>query len=130
MADSYSSEIQALIGEVYIGEFGTRASQPMVTKHVWAQLPEHMADFLIGKGLAGEVQRFFREKTRDGLPKYPEVNEQGEHAQLELLSLDEFRFVHSSYIARAEANADKALLIRQMCLDIHRVDLVPAGATA
>lgn len=130
MADSYSSEIQALIGEVYVSEFGTRATQPMVRQQVWTHLPDHMADYLIGKGLASEVQRFFRVQNSDGLPKYPEVNEDGEHAQLELLSLDEFRFVHDSYMVRAEANASKAHLIRQMCLDMHRVDLAAKAATA
>lgn len=130
MTDSYRSELRELIDLIYFGEFGGRATQQMVHAGVLSALPEHLTDYLIGKGIASEVQSYFRSKGADGLPKFPEVNENGEHAQLELLSVDEFSFVHRKYVDRADANQSQAEKIRERCLEIHGVDLATTRASA
>lgn len=129
MADSFRSELRDLIDQVYFAEFGGRATQQMLHQAVYRDLPEHLVDYLIGKGIASEVQSYFRTKGTDGLPKFPEVNEDGEHAQLELLSVNEFAFVHRRYIDRAEANSSQAEKIRGLCLGVHGVDLAVAAAS-
>lgn len=123
MADSFRSELREIIERVYIDDLGGRATQQMVHQGVWAALPEHLTDYLIGKGISSEVQSYFRTQGNDGLPKFPEVNADGEHRQLELLSVDEFVFVHTSYVARADANSAKAERVRELCMVTHGVDL-------
>jgi hypothetical protein len=123
MADSFRSELRDIIERVYINDLGGRATQKMVHAGVWRDLPEHLTDYLIGKGIASEVQTYFRSKGSDGLPKFPEVNADGEHHQLEFLSVTEFAFVHSKYVDRASANNEQADKIRQLCLDKYGVDL-------
>lgn len=123
MADSFRTELRDLIDRVYFGEFEAEATTQMVHMAVHRDLPEHLIDYLIGKGIASEVQSFFRSKTSDGLPRFPEVNDEGSHKQLELLSVDEFTFVHRRYIDRADANSAQADKIRERCLEVHGVDL-------
>lgn len=128
--DSYRSELREIIEQVYIADFGGRATQQMVHAGVLSALPDHLTDYLIGKGIASEVQSYFRVKGSEGLPRFPEVNAEHEHVQLEFLSVTEFAFLHSSYAARAEANTAQADKVRQMCLDRHGVDLTIAEAAS
>lgn len=128
MTDSFASELRDLIDRVYIANHGGRATQGMVHNDVWAALPEHMADYLIGKGIRAEVTTYFRAKTIDGLPRFPEVNAMGEHVQLELLSVAEFGFVHASYVKRSDQNLAQADKIRQRCIAVHGVE--PAAVSA
>lgn len=130
MADSFRSELRDIIERVYLFEYGAQATQGMVHQGVTRELPEHLTEYLIGKGIASEIQSYFRAKGSDGLPRFPEVNEDGEHRQLELLSIDEFTFVHRRYIDRADANVGQAEKVRQLCLDRHGVDLSGTAATA
>lgn len=127
MTDSFRTELRDLIDRVYFGEFEAEATTQMVHLAVHRDLPEHLVDYLIGKGIASEVQSFFRSKTSDGLPRFPEVNEEGSHKQLELLSIDEFAFVHTKYVDRADANSAQAEKIRQRCIDLHGVDVGTAA---
>lgn len=123
MADSYASELKDIIDRAFVGEHGGRATAEMVHYSVQADLPEHLADYLIGKGLRSQVTAYFRAKDDDGLPRRPEVNEQGEHTQLEFASIPEHEFVYSAYRARVQANAIQAEKVRQRCLDVHGVDI-------
>lgn len=105
-------------------------SVQMIHNSVWRDLPDHLIDYLIGKGLRSQVTAYFHEQDQDGLPKRPSANPEGEHKQLELLSLSEFTFVHTSYLSRAKANRKQAEKIRLRCLDAHGVDLLAIKATA
>lgn len=130
MADSYRSELREIIERVYLFELAGQATQQMVHRGVWRELPEHLTDFLIGSGIANEIRSYFRAKGDGGLPRFPEVNEDGEHRQLELLTIDEFQFVHDRYIERADANVGQAEKVRQLCLDRHGVDLIATKAAS
>ena len=123
MTDSYRAELRDLIDRTFLGTLGGEATAEGVRVAVWAALPDHMKDYLIGKGLASEVQSYFRAKGRDGLPRYPEANASGTHRQLELLSVDEFAYVRTKYLSRSRANAEQAERIAERCLGIHGVDI-------
>lgn len=130
MVDSYRCELRDLIDSIYHGELGGRATQGQLHTAVWSVLPEHFADYLIGKGIRSEVSAYFRMKEASGLPKYPEVNAEGEHVQLILLSASEMEFLHRSYLDRADANTAQAEKVRDLCLGMHGVDLNAVRATA
>lgn len=123
MTDSYTSELRDIIDGVFITEYGGRATAQMVHQSVWALLPEHLVDPLIGKGIRSQVDAYFRVKDYDGLPKRPEINIEGEHAQLEFATVTEHAYLYSAYVDRAEANQAQAEKVRQRCLDAHGVDL-------
>lgn len=129
-ADSARAELRDIIDRTFVGDLAGRATAERVRVTVWADLPDHLRDYLIGKGLASEIQSYFRTRSRDGLPMAPEVNEAGEHVQLEFLSVTEYAFLYSKYVDRSEANADQATKVRQRCLDLHRVDLINVVTTA
>lgn len=129
-ADSARAELRDIIDRTYLGDLGGRATAERVRHTVWAELPEHLRDYLIGKGLASEIQSYFRTRGRDGLPMAPEVNEEGEHVQLEFLSVTEFVFLHARYVDRSEANAEQADKVRQRCLDTHGVDISAKAAAS
>lgn len=123
MTDTYTSELRDLIDRAFTAEHGGRATAQMVHNSVHRDLPEHLVDYLIGKGLRSQVASYFREQDGDGLPKRPAANPDGEHAQLEFLSLEEFTYVHSTYIDRANANLTQAEKIRARCIETHGVDI-------
>lgn len=128
MIDSYTTELRDLIDRAFTAEHGGRATAQMVHNSVHALLPEHLIDYLIGKGLRSQVNAYFNAKDDDGLPKRPEINTEGEHAQLEFASVTEHAYVYGRYIDRADANRAQAEKVRQRCLDVHGVDLVSVVA--
>lgn len=130
MVDSFRTELRDIIDRVYIGEYGGRATQQMVHEGVWRDLPEHLLDYLVGKGIRSEVQAYFRTQGTNGLPKFPEINADGEHRQLELLTIEEYAYLHSSYVSRSDANKAQAEKVRELCLDTHGVDLAEAAVSA
>lgn len=130
MTDTYTAELRDLIDRAFVGEHAGRATAQMVHNSVHRDLPEHLIDYLIGKGLRSQVASYFREQDHDGLPKRPAANAEGEHKQLALLSLDEFAYVHSTYLDRASANQAQAEKVRARCLEMHGVDLAEVAATA
>ncbi len=127
MADNYTTELRDLIDRAFIGEHGGRATAQMVHNSVHRDLPDHLVDYLIGKGLRSQVTAYFREQDHEGLPKRPAANADDEHVQLDLLSLDEFTYVHSTYLDRAAANRAQAEKIRLRCLDAYGVDIAGVG---
>lgn len=130
MTDTFTSELRDIIDRAFTGEYGGRATAQMVHNSVHRDLPEHLIDYLIGKGLRSQVAAYFREQDHDGLPKRPAANPDGEHAQLTLLSVEEFAYVHSTYLDRAAANSTQAEKVRARCLEMHGVDLATAQASA
>lgn len=123
MTDSFATELRDLIDRAFVGEHGGRASAQMVHNSAHRDLPEHLIDFLVGKGLASQVAAYFREKDGEGLPKRPAVNGEGEHVQLALLTVEECGYVYAAYCDRATANEQQAEKVRQFCLEQHGVDL-------
>lgn len=130
MSDSFTAELRDLIDRAFVDELGGRATLEMVHATVWRDLPEHLVDHLIGKGLRSQVSAYFRDKDADGLPKRPEVNPEGVHAQIELLPVEEFAYVYDAYTARMEANAAQREKVRQRCLEVHGVDVARIAAPA
>lgn len=129
MADSFGTELRDLIDRAFVNEYAGRATAQMVHNSVHRDLPDHLIDYLVGKGLKSRIANYFNEKDHDGLPKRPAANAAGEHAQLTLLSLNEFVFVHTTYIDRADANLAQAEKLRTRCLETHGVDIA-TGAVA
>lgn len=130
MIDTYTSELRDIIDRAFTHEHAGRATAQMVHNSVHRDLPDHLVDYLIGKGLRSQVAAYFREQGSDGLPKRPAANPEGEHAQLSFLSVDEFVYVHSTYLTRAEANKAQAEKIRARCLETHGVDVAGLAAAS
>lgn len=129
MTDTYTSELRDIIDRAFTDELGGRATAQMVHNSVHRDLPDHLVDYLIGKGLRSQVTAYFREQDADGLPKRPAANPDGEHAQLSFFSVEEFAYLHSTYVERASANETQAERVRARCLDTHGIDLaVRVGA--
>lgn len=130
MTDSYTSELRDIIDRAFVAEHHGRATAKMVHASVHRDLPEHLIDFLVVKGLRSQINAYFNTKGDDGLPKRPEVNADGEHAQLELLSVEEFSYLHAAYVSRADANRQQAEKVRERCFEAHGVDLALTVASA
>jgi hypothetical protein len=128
VSNSYTTELRDIIDRAFTAEYGGRATAQMVHNSVHRDLPGHLVDYLIGKGLRSQITAYFNAKSDDGLPKRPEANQDGEHAQLELLSVQEYAYVHGRYIERSRANRVQAERLRQRCLDTHGVDVAAASA--
>lgn len=130
MTDTYTSELHDIIDRAFTAEHGGRATVQMVHSSVHRDLPEHLIDYLVGKGLRSQVTSYFREQDSDGLPKRPAANPDGEHAQLAFLSVEEFAYVHSTYLDRASANTAQAEKVRRRCIETHGVDIAQMAVTA
>lgn len=130
MSDNYTAELREIIDRAFVAEHSGRATAQMLHGSVYRDLPEHLVDYLIGKGIRSQINSYFNTKADDGLPKRPEVNANGEHAQLELLSVDEFAYVHESYVSRADANRAQAQKVRERCFEQHGVDLASKAVSA
>lgn len=128
MVDSYTAELRDIIDRAYTGEHEGRATAQMVHTSAYRDLPDHLIDFLVGKGLRAQVTAYFREKDAEGLPKRPEANPDGEHVQLTLLTVAECGYVYGCYRDRAQANDAQAEKVRTFCLEQHGVDLEQVAA--
>ena len=130
MTDTFTAELRDIIDRAFTDDLGGRATTNMLTEHVWGALPEHLSHFLISKGLRSQVAAYFREQDTDGLPKRPAANEEGEHAQLAFFTVEEFAYVHRSYVERSDANLTQAEKVRAKCLKLHGVDLTASAGAA
>lgn len=130
MTDSYTAELRDIIDRAFTVEHSGRATAGMVHNSVHRDLPEHLIDFLIDKGLRSQISSYFRAKDNDGLPMRPEVNPDWEHAQIALLSVPEYRFVHERYVDQSEAFRVQAEKVRARCIEQHGVDLTAVEASA
>lgn len=130
MTDTFKAELRDLIDRAFTVTHSGRATANMLQVSVHSDLPDHLLDYLIGKGLKSEIRRYFGEKDSEGLPKRPAANEDDEHAQLELFTLGEFAFLHRTYVDRADANLTQAEKVRERCLDLHGVDLTKSVGVA
>lgn len=129
MTDSYTTELRDIIDRAFVSEYGGRATAQMVHNSVHRDLPDHLIDFLIGKGLRAQVGAYFRVKDAEGLPKRPAVNAEGEHVQFSLLSPDELAYLYGKYLELSDANREQAEKVRLSCLATHGVDLAVKAAS-
>lgn len=123
MTDSFAAELRDLIDRAFVAEHGGRASAQMVQNSVHRDLPEHLLDYLIGKGLRSRISSYFNDKDAEGLPRRPAINPDGIHADATLLTLDECGFVYIGYLERADANRHQAEKWRERVLVDRGVDL-------
>lgn len=129
-SDSYASELRDLIDRAFVAEYGGRATAQMVQNSVHGDLPEHLIDYLIGKGLRSRITAYFNDKDADNLPKRPAINDEGVHADAALLTVEECGYVYVGYLDRAEANRLQAEKWRERVLLDHGVDLASRQAAA
>lgn len=130
MPDSFTAELRDIIDRAYTTEHAGRATAQMVHNSAHRDLPGHLIDFLVGKGLRAQVTAYFREKDAEGLPKRPEANADGEHVQLDFLSVEECGYVYNRYVDRADANQSQAEKVRAFCIEQHGVDVAATAMSA
>jgi len=128
MTDSYRAELREIIDRAFVAEYGSRATSQMVHHSVARDLPQHLLDYLIGKGIKAEIGSYFRAKGGDGLPLRPKVTPDGEHADMSLLSQAEMAYPYGQYLDAADANATQAEKVRVRCLKRYGVDLAGVAA--
>lgn len=119
---SESAELNDLIARTF-QEMGGRATLPEIRATLHDLIPAHLRRHLIGKGLDTAVGRYFRSQNEDGLPVAPAVDEHGTHVQLELLTVEEYRYaVRRQKSAERAANAQARKYVDR-CRDVHGVDI-------
>lgn len=123
MTDSYRSELLEQTERIFKTDLGGRAAIREVVDLLVGDLPEGADDYYVRKGVTGVVQSYFRTKTADGLPQAPQVNDSGQHVQLELLSVEEYRFLARQYLDRSHANRAQAEKVAARCKEICGVSL-------
>lgn len=125
MPSSENAEIHDLIHRIFTEQFGSAASTPEVYRAAADSLPEHLSRHLIGKGLKAEISRYFRTKRSDGLPQAPEVDDEGTHKQLDLMTVPEYRYVIEAYLKSSAASRAQAAKLIDLCREIHGVTIAP-----
>lgn len=130
MTDSHAAELRDLIDRAFIGEYGGRATAQMVQNSLHGSLPDHLVDYLIGKGLRARISSYFNDKDGEGLPKRPAVDVDGIHADATLLTVEECGFVYAAYLDRADANRQQAEKWRERVLEERGVDLASVVGAA
>ncbi len=112
-------------------QVGGRGTQPEVTAHVIASRPDHLTSYLADRGTAQAVSGYLRRQEKGSdLPAAPAVDEHGTHVQLELMNVDEFRYVYEQYRKRGRANNQMAKRINDRCHDVHGVWVEPGDAAS
>lgn len=122
MIASENAEMTDLVDRVW-QSMGGVGSQPDVTRHVLAALPEHLTTYLVARGVISAVGAYFRRRGETGLPTAPLVDKRGTHMQLELMSVEEYRFVVVQYLKRGRANYAMAQRMAEQCQLVHGVQI-------
>jgi hypothetical protein len=121
------------LAELVFHQLGGRATSRDVQDNLREVLSEEQREYLSEYALGSIVGQFFRRRDRSGLPQAPEVNGAGTHCQLELITVDEWRYVIRKYVQRSDQNLDMAYRCANACKDVHGVWIDPAtviGETA
>jgi type II secretory pathway component PulJ len=108
------------IGTVF-DQLGGRATNQDLQAHVESTLTIDERSHLVRTGLSTRIASFFRQRAESGLPQAPEIDEHGTHAQLDLLSVEEWRYVVRQYMLRSLANRRKARDAADLCFQQHAV---------
>lgn len=119
MISSESAELADMFDRVFVGQFGGRASVDEVYRAVLKDLPNHLRDYLVATGLKTKIGTHFRKRNSIGLPAAPEVNAQGVHVQLDMMSVEEFRYCVQRQCRDAETSKAQAHRYAQLCAEVH-----------
>lgn len=120
MSTSEYGEIRDLISRTF-DELGGRATKQDMLAHLTIILPAHLTSYLVNRGMDRQIGDFFRSTGETGLPVAPEVDMHGTHVQLELLSVEEYRFAISRQMSNSRDARSRAVAYQQRCLDQHGV---------
>jgi len=71
-------------------------------------VPPHVAQWLVRKGLSGQITSYFSARREDGLPFAPVVNEANEHVPLDLAEFAELEYVALAAVRRGDAEYAQA----------------------
>lgn len=71
-------------------------------------VPAHIAQYLIKKGLSGQITSYFSKRRDDGLPFAPVVNADNEHVPLDLAEFEEIEYFVNGCIRRGDAEYAQA----------------------
>lgn len=123
MTDSYRAELLEQADRVFRNDLGGRGSLGDVLDRLVELLPPGAESYYVRKGVANVVAAYFRQQTRDGLPQAPQVNDTGEHAQLELLTVVELTYLARQYLDRSQANRVQAEKVAARCAEMYGVAL-------
>jgi len=119
MSDSERQELLDLIDRTFLA-LGGRAT--MAEMFASIELPPHLCAYCTRQGLRTAISSYFRRARRDdGLPQAPEVDDDGNHAQLELWTVDDCRFLVAAYVSASESNRRRAQQIVEHCWDRYGV---------
>lgn len=109
------SECRSLVARIF-DELGGRASAEDIIVHLNVSAPPELHEYLRDQGWQKVIGEFFRSKSTDGLPVAPEVGD-GVHVQLELLALDDFKWVITRQMQSSKASRVRAEQYRDRCYD-------------
>lgn len=112
MIDSERAELNDMIDRAFT-DLGGRATKAEIINVL--RLPAHLKDFCARQGLKTVVGLYLRKLSKSGLPQAPAVDGEGNHAQLELMTIDDCRFLVAAYRVRGEANYRRAEQIVEFC---------------
>lgn len=123
-SNSSYAEIREIIKQTF-DELGGRASKSDMLTHCELILPPHLTGYLVNRGMDRMIGEFFRSTLDNGLPVAPEVDVHGTHVQLELLSVEEFRFAIRRQMANGAAANRRAKALAAACYEQHGVVIDP-----
>jgi hypothetical protein len=124
VTDSYRSELIELVERVFVEDLGGRASKAQVVDRIaTTELPPGAENYFIRVGASSVVQSYFRTKGAEGLPQAPQVNDEGEHAQQGLWTLEEYHYLARQYLDRSHSNRVQAEKVAAECARVYGVTL-------
>ncbi|WGW12693.1 hypothetical protein LWF01_02680 [Saxibacter everestensis] len=122
MSASENQELSDLYQRIF-EELGGRATVKEIVAHATITAGQHLNEYLTAQGHKTKVGAFLRRKGTSGLPQAPEVDGQGTHVQLELLSVEEFKYVVAHHLKSARASAQQARNLADYCYEMRGVAL-------
>lgn len=79
--------------------------------------------YLLDRGWASIAGSFFRSRGNNGLPVAPEVDEHGTHMQLQLMSVEEYRYAIKRRMSGSVAYRKQAEKFAAACLTTYGVHI-------
>lgn len=120
MSSSEGAELKDMIQRAF-EELGGRATKGEIVAFLEPQIPGYLKSSIVRAGLATKVGGFLRQPGKLGLPKAPEVDKDGTHVQLELMSADEFRYVVARQMDNSASAYRRAQQMADLCFALHEV---------
>ncbi len=118
MSSSEGAELRDMIQRAF-EHLGGRATVGEITAYLEPTLPGYLKASLVRAGLSNRVGRALRQPGKLGLPKAPEVDKDGTHVQLELMSADEFRYVVARQMDNSASAYRRAQQMADLCFALH-----------